>query len=234
MSCAADPQPRRWKQVDVLEALLSAERLERVDGVLDRRLASVTAVFENIWDPHNVAACMRSCEGFGLQDVHIITELHGYRRPPGGITMSAHRWLSRHRHKTTAGCIEQLRAAGFAIWVSDLEATAALDELTPEGPVALVVGNEVEGVSDRMLAAADQRFILPMAGMVQSYNLSVALALCLHSVVPKRRAQLGGRGDLPLDRQWQLRRRWLEYTVRNAKAVRREYGDMEQDVGDAD
>ncbi len=64
---------RRWPEVDVLEALLSEARLARVDGVLAQRLASITAVFENVWDPHNVAACMSSCEGFGVQDVHIIT-----------------------------------------------------------------------------------------------------------------------------------------------------------------
>lgn len=219
---------RRWPGVDVLEPLLSEARLARIDRVLEQRLASITAVFENIWDPHNVAACMRSCEGFGVQDSHIITELHGYRQPTG-ITMSAEQWLTRHRHKSTAGCIEQLRQGGFAIWVSDLSATMSIDELPVTGPIALVVGNEIEGVSDRMLAAADQRFILPMAGMVQSYNLSVALALCLHSVVPRRRAQLDGKGDLPLERQWQLRRRWLEYTVRDAPAVRRAYGDLQDD-----
>ncbi len=230
MSESRDESSRRWPAVDVLEDLVSDARLARLDGVLDQRLASVTAVFENVWDPHNVAACMRSCEGFGLQDVHIITELHGYR-PPTGITMSADRWLTTHRHKTTAGAIEQLRAAGFALWVSDLEATQTLDELPVEGPIALVVGNEVEGVTDGMRQAADQRFILPMAGMVQSFNLSVALALCLHAVVPPRRKELGGRGDVPLDRQWRLRRRWLEYGIRNARAVRREYGDLADESG---
>jgi tRNA (guanosine-2'-O-)-methyltransferase len=222
---------RRWPEVDVLEALLSEARLARVDGVLAQRLASITAVFENVWDPHNVAACMRSCEGFGVQDVHIITELHGYR-PPGGITMSAHRWLTSHRHKTSTACIERLRAQGFSLWVSDLEATERLHELPVQGPIALVVGNEVEGVSETMRAAADRRFLLPMAGMVQSFNLSVALALCLHAVVPPRRASLGGRGDLSLERQWRLRRRWLEYTIRNARAVRREYGDTRDDEPD--
>lgn len=214
--------PRRWPGVDVLEQLVHPRRIAKVDHILGQRIASVTAVFENIYDPHNVGACMRTCEGFGLQDVHVITAKHGYKTPTT-ITKSADQWLTSHRWETTESCVAALKDQGYALWVADLEAEETLADLPVEGKIALVVGNEAEGISAAIRDAADKRYILPMAGMVQSYNLSVALAVSLQQVVPVRRAQLGGGGDLPLDRQWQLRRRWLEHGMRNAKKVRAAY-----------
>ncbi|HAN32694.1 MAG TPA: TrmH family RNA methyltransferase, partial [Myxococcales bacterium] len=116
---------------------------------------------------------------------------------------------------------------GFGIWVADLQAEATLDELPLEGKIALVVGNEAEGISAQMRELADKRYMLPMQGMVQSFNLSVALAISLQQIVPGKRAQLAG-GDLSRDRQWQLRQRWLEYGVRHAKDVRQAYCDDPQ------
>ena len=213
----------RWPAEDPLEQVVSPRRIARIDHILSQRIGSVTAVFEDIYDPHNVAACMRTCEGYGLQDVHIITEKHGYKTP-STITKSADQWLTAHHWETTAACVDALKSAGFSIWVADLQATQSLDQLPMDGNVALVVGNEAEGISEQMRAAADVRYILPMQGMVQSFNLSVALAISLQQTVPRRRAALGG-GDLTVERQWQLRQRWLEYGVRHAKQVRAAYSE---------
>ncbi len=223
VSRAPSPVPeRRWPEVDALEQLMEPRRVARVDHVLGQRLGSITAVFEDIFDPHNVSAGLRTCEGFGLQDVHVITSEDAYQMPTT-ITKSADQWLTTHRWQQTEACVANLVEQGFQIWVSDLEAEQPLSELPVEGPIALVIGNESTGVSPAIRAAAHQRYILPMAGMVQSYNLSVALAISLQQVVPQRRAQLGGGGDLSIARQWQLRRTWLEYGMRNAKQVRAAY-----------
>lgn len=218
----ATSAPSRWPATDVLEQLVAPRRIERIDRVLGQRIGSVTAVFEDIFDPHNVAACMRTCEGFGLQDVHVISNSEAYETPTT-ITMSADQWLTPHRWQQTEACVDQLLADGFEIWVADLEAEQPLSELPVEGKIALVVGNEVKGISPKIRAAAHRRYILPMAGMVQSYNLSVALAISLQQVAAARRAQLGGQGDLPVERQWQLRQRWLEFGMRNAAQVRAAY-----------
>jgi len=218
----------RWPQIDVLEQLTSPRRLERIDGVLDRRIVSVTAVFEDIFDPHNVSAGLRTCEGYGLADVHVITQQDDYKLG-GDVAASSSRWLNVHRYRDTPSCIDRLRDDGFAIWVSDLEAEKPLAELPVAGKIALIIGHEHTGISETMRAAADQRYILPMQGMVQSFNLSVALAISLQTVVSVRREQLGGKGDMDLEQQWQMRRRWLEFPIRNAKLVRREYGETEVD-----
>ena len=222
---------------DVLEQLHTAERLGRIDRVLAARLGSVTAVFEHIDDPRNVGACLRSCDAYGIQDVHVISG-EGFDGLRGAVPASADRWLDVHRYRDTPNCLERLRAAGFVIWAADLEAAVPLDQLPLAPRVALVFGNEHDGVSTDMRAAADQRFILPMRGMVQSFNISVAAAIALQTVVPNRVAELGGEGDLDPERIAALRRRWLEYGIRNATQVRRAYGDPQltgpADAGTAD
>ncbi|MFZ4577407.1 MAG: TrmH family RNA methyltransferase [Myxococcota bacterium] len=213
-----------WPDADPIEAFIAPERIVRVDHVLRRRLVSLTAVFEDIIDPHNVAACVRTCEGFGLHDVHEINPRHGPHLS-AGIAKSAQQWVDVHLHQTAEGAIAALKAQGFQIWVSDLQAEQTLDELPVEGNVAIVVGNALNGISETMRAAADRRYILPMYGMVQSFNLSVALAMSLQGVVARRRAQLahqGLLGDMPMDRMWRTRQRWLEFGVRNAPTVRRQ------------
>lgn len=214
---------QQWPEIDVLEQLVSPRRVAKIDAVLNQRIVSVTTVFEDLYDPHNVAAGMRTCDAFGLADVHVVTDQHQYGLH-GDVAASADRWLSVHRYQNTQACIDTLRAAGFQIWVSDLDATHHLEALPVEGKIALVVGREKQGISETMRAAADQRYILPMHGMVQSYNVSVALAISLQTVMPVRRAALGGtKGDMPMQRQWQLRQRWLEHGIRQAKKVRAAY-----------
>lgn len=218
-----------WPAVDVLETYIAPERLVRVDHVLRHRLGSVTAVFEDVFDPHNVAACVRTCEAYGLQDLHWVLNKHDLRLQ-STVAKSSDQWIDLHRHASTQDGVAALKAQGYELWVSDLQATETLDAIPLPPKVAIVVGNAKSGISEEMRAAADRRYILPMWGMVQSYNLSVALAITLESLVPRRRDQLrlsGLRGDLPMERMWRLRRRWLEYGMQNAEIVRRNLGDLE-------
>jgi tRNA (guanosine-2'-O-)-methyltransferase len=210
--------------VDPLEGLHLPERVARIDRVLRQRLGSIVAVFEDLYYPHNVAACLRSAEGVGLQEVHVITSQQGYAMP-GGITRSADAWLSVCRHADPRECLEGLRARGFALWAADLEASEPLAEPAPGLAVALVFGNEHRGISPEVRARVDRRFLLPMHGMVQSFNVSVACALTLHAVAASRRHQLGAWGDLTLAEMGRLRRRWLEFGIRDPERVRRAYGD---------
>ncbi len=217
-----------WPATDVLEPYIAPERVARVDTVLRNRLGSVTAVFEDVFDPHNVAACVRTCEAYGLQDVHWVLNKHDVRMQ-SSVAKSSDQWIDLHRHNGTAEGIAALKAQGYQLWVSDLQATETLDEIELPPKVAIVIGNAKDGISEEMRAAADRRYILPMWGMVQSFNLSVALAITLDGLVKRRRAELrarGVRGDLPMQRLWPLRRRWLEYGMQNAEIVRRNLGDQ--------
>lgn len=218
------PETFAWPARDPLETYTAPERIARIDHVLRHRIGSVTAVFEDVFDPHNVAACVRTCEGFGLQDLHTIVNRHGSRLS-STVAKSADQWVDIHSHQGTQAGVAALKAQGFSIYVSDLQATQTLAELPLDAKVAIVVGNAKDGISQAMRDAADRRYILPMFGMVQSYNLSVALALSLQHVVPRRREHLAPHeGDLPLERLWALRQRWLEYGMRHAEVMRRQLG----------
>lgn len=208
---------------DPLEQFVSPERVARIDRVLAHRLASLAVVCEDVFDPHNVAACARTCEGLGLQDLHWILNKNALRMS-STVAKAADQWLSLHHHDSTEAGVAALKAQGFEVWVSDLQADCGLADL-PLGPkVAVVVGNAKHGISARMRQFADRRYIVPMHGMVQSFNLSVALALTLADLVPRRRRELaahGRTGDLPCDRLVELRARWLEFGVDRADVVRR-------------
>lgn len=216
-----------WPALDVLEPYMTTERLQRIDGVLRHRLASVSVVLEDVFDPHNVAACVRTAEGMGLQDVHWMLNQHDVRMS-STVAKSADQWLDFHQHRGTAAGVQALQAQGFQVWVSDLQATQTLDALPLPAKLAIVVGNAKRGITDEMRAAADQHYILPMHGMVQSFNLSVALAMTLGIVVPRRRAELaalGETGDLPMARMWPLRRKWIDYSMERAQLMRQQLGD---------
>lgn len=213
-------QEFQWPEVDVLEQYVPPERIARIDSVLRQRLGSVAVLLEDVFDPHNTAACIRTCEGYGLQDVHIATNTYGLR-VHSTVAKSADQWLDIHRYDASATAIKTLKEQGFALWVSDLSATHTLAELRLSDKIALVIGNAANGISDQMREAADVRYILPMYGMVQSFNLSVALAISLENIASRRRAELAGRGDLSPERMWALRRNWLEFGVKHADVMRR-------------
>ena len=214
-----------WPEVDPLDAYTTPERLARIDSVLRHRIVSVTTVFEDVFDPHNIAAGLRTSEGYGLHDLHVICNEHEMRSK-STVAKSADQWLEIHQHDSTAAGVKHLKEQGFAIWVSDLQATESLTQMPLDPKIAIVVGNAKSGISDEMRALADRRYILPMYGMVQSFNLSVALAISLEQLLPRRRAELGAQekpqiGDMPIERMWALRQRWLEFGQKHPEALRR-------------
>lgn len=228
----ADDPRGPWPGRDVLEEIVDARRIARVDGVLRQRVVSVVPLFEHMDDPHNVGACLRTCEAYGLHDAWVVQRAEvGKRASP--TAMSAQRWLDVRHCEDVHEAIDRLRGDGFELWVSDLEATEGLPAMALPERVALAFGNEAAGISPTLRAAADRRYRLPMHGMVQSLNLSVACAVTLEQVVPRRRAALAERGypgDMPMARMARVRRRWLEHGVRNARAVRAAYGDPDPDA----
>jgi tRNA (guanosine-2'-O-)-methyltransferase len=169
----------------------TSRRQERVRAVLERRQPDLTLVLENIHDPHNVSAILRSCDAVGVLRAHAV---YSVEEPPAEMfsrqtSASAAKWVDVVRHPSIAACYEELRAAGFFILATALGpgARSHLDwDLTR--PVALVFGNEMRGVSEEALGLADGAIEIPMVGMVQSLNVSVASAVCLYEAYRQRAA----------------------------------------------
>ena len=192
--------------VDPAELLLDRRR-ERIDEVVARRVRGLTLVLEHVHDPHNLAAVLRTAEGLGLQDLHVVEGPKGFR-PSQAVTQGADKWIDVHKHPDATACTGELRRQGFRIFGSRLAGEALdLAELPFGERLALVFGNERDGLSERFAAACDGFFRIPMFGFAQSFNISVAVGITLATATLARR-QLGLGGDLPDAEREALRRRF--------------------------
>jgi tRNA (guanosine-2'-O-)-methyltransferase len=192
--------------------LLTPERRRKIDEVAQLRNFSNAVVLENIYDRGNASAVMRSAEALGFVQMHLI-ELGEKFKESQRTTAGADKWLEVKKWKSTGDCIRSLKAEGHQIVVTHLDATSKpIDQVDFSNPTALVLGNEKDGVSREMIEAADHRVVLPMTGFVQSYNISVAGALCFYHIYMDRVRRLGKCGDLSLKEQRILQ---AEYYLRS-------------------
>lgn len=177
---------------------VSDRRAEKFRRVLERRQSDLTVVLENIHDPHNVSAILRSCDAVGVLRVELLYTLEKFPKIGRKSSSSANKWLERRKHTSVAECYACLRREGFRIYATRLgEAARSLYELDLHGPAALVFGNEHRGVSDEAAAQADGNFHIPMMGMIQSLNVSVAAAVALYEAL-RQRLNAGNFGIPPL------------------------------------
>ena len=208
-----------------LGPLLLEERRQRIDEVLRARLGSLRVAIENLHDPHNGAAVLRSAEAFGVQRIDV-TESGKPFRFSSTVTQGCEKWLDIVRHPSQADAVAALRRDGFAIYAAAPAAAATIDDLDFRRPAAILVGNEQVGLSGEALATADTCFRIPMVGMTRSLNLSVAAALITQRAVERRRQVLGAPGDLDEATQLRLRARFYALSVpRGAEQVLRRYLD---------
>ena len=206
---------------EICEALLPFlvdGRRERIDRVVGARLVGLTTVIENLHDPHNGAAVLRSAEAFGLQNVHVVEAAERFRFSTE-VSQGCEKWIDLHRHATFDEARSCLREQGFVLYAAVPGAAVTLDALDFSRPAAIVVGNERDGLTAQAMSACDVQFTIPMEGMTQSLNLSVASAVILSHAVQKRRAALAGASDMDLASGEALRARFYGASVRGAEAI---------------
>jgi tRNA (guanosine-2'-O-)-methyltransferase len=199
---------------------LLPERKARIDEVVSRRTRTLTVVMEAFCDPQNVNAVLRTCDAFGIQEIHVVEgPMKGWDRNKK-ISQNADKWLDVTRWTSTRECLTALKARGYAVHVTWLgEGSVGLGDVDFSGPVALVFGNESRGVSDDALALADSRFAIPMRGFSQSLNVSVAAAVTLFRAVERREALRGRHGDLPEADAAALRERFYVLAVKQRSRI---------------
>ncbi len=199
---------------------LLPERKARIDEVVAGRTRTLTVVMEAFCDPQNVNAVLRTCEAFGIQDLHVI---EGVMKPYDRnkkVSQNADKWLDVRRWQSTRDCLEHLRGQGFAVYATHLgPGSRTLSELSFAEKVALVFGNEHRGVSDQTLALADAVYAIPMRGFVQSLNVSVAAAVSIAAAVERRTAQRGRHGDLSEADAAALRERFYVLAVKQRARI---------------
>ncbi len=169
--------------------LRSSRRMEKIRQVLARRQPGLTVVMENIHDPHNVSAVFRTCDAVGVMQVELLYTKEQFPRIGKKSSSSANKWLDRRRHTSVGDCFCTLREEGFRVYATHLGPGAvSLYDLDLTQKVALVFGNEHRGVSEAAAAIADVNFQIPMLGMIQSLNVSVAAAVSLYEALRQRLA----------------------------------------------
>jgi tRNA (guanosine-2'-O-)-methyltransferase len=201
-----------------LAPLLLDDRRARIDAAAAARLGGLRLVIENLHDPHNGAAVLRSAEAFGVQRVDVIESVEPFRFS-SVVTQGCEKWLDVVRHPTLAQAVSALRADGFALYAAVPGAAATVDDLDFTRPAAVMIGNEHAGLGGEAIAASDVVFGIPMTGMTRSLNLSVAAALIVERAAQRRRLAVGRDGDLDDDAVLALRARFYAASVRGADAV---------------
>ena len=197
-------------------------RKERIDRVVAARTRTLVVVLEAFCDPQNVNAVLRTCDAFGVQEVHVVEGPMKPYEKNKKISKDADKWLDVVRWRSSAECLDALSARGFRLYATHLdEASVELGALEFEAPVALVFGNEHRGVSAEALARCDVRFAIPMRGFVQSLNVSVAVAVTLARAVERREAERGRHGDLAPGEAEALRDRFYVLAVKQRARIAR-------------
>jgi tRNA (guanosine-2'-O-)-methyltransferase len=198
------------------------ERLQRLRDALEGRLGVVHVAVEALHHRHNISAILRTCDAMGVHRVHLV---EGHFKPSKGAARGAERWLDLHHHASPEAGIAAIRDAGCALWVADLADDAVPPEAVPvsvDRPVCLWFGAELVGVSEPARQAADGVVTIPMRGLAQSLNVSVAAALTLRAVAERARA-LGPDARLPRQEVEATWTSWMdrEEQARQAVAARR-------------
>ena len=193
--------------LEALRPLISAERQRRIDTVVGNRSGRLHVALEGVHDPHNAAAVVRTADAYGVQRVHIVE--HGTRfRTSRKVTQGSHKWVDISVWKTPAPFVAAMHEAGVRVLVAMMDGAVDIRELDRAQPLALVFGNEAEGVSAEIRGLADGAFRIPMYGFVESFNVSVAAAIAVSTL------RANGGGDLSPEAADVLRARFYLRTVR--------------------
>ncbi|RMD51199.1 MAG: RNA methyltransferase [Ignavibacteria bacterium] len=187
-------------------------RLKKIENTIRQRQHSLRVVMENIHDPHNVSAIFRTCDAVGVPKVTLLYTVEEFPKISRTSSSSANKWVGHEKFDDTAKCFESLRKEGFKIYATLLDETAEnIYDLDLTEKVAIVVGNEHRGVSEEAAKLADKLVYIPMRGMIQSLNVSVATAVTLYEA-QRQRANKGmyEKSELKEDEIQQMIDEWCE------------------------
>jgi tRNA (guanosine-2'-O-)-methyltransferase len=171
-------------------------RIARLRAAIEHRQPDLHVVLENVHDPHNVSAVLRTCDAVGVGTVHLVYSYEKFPKIGRTSSASAYKWTNLRRYGAIEECYTELRAAGCRIYATDLtERAEELYAIDLASPVALVFGNEHRGVSEAASRLADGNLRIPMVGLIQSLNISVACAVTMYEAMRQR--MVAGRYDTP-------------------------------------
>lgn len=215
----------RDKLINYLQQFVTDRRVKLFNTRLQNRTRYLTIVLEDIFQPHNASAVLRSCECFGVQDVHIIENRNVYRINPD-VALGSYKWLTLKRYnqqpENTRFALEALKKSGYRIVAATPHhKNSLLEEFDlAKGKVALVFGSELDGLSPAALEIAEEFIQIPMVGFTESLNISVSAAICIHYLTScLRKSKLVWQ--LNEDEKQQLKLTWLKNTIKKSDSIQK-------------
>lgn len=200
---------------------ITPHKMELMEKVLSQRTRFFTVVLEDIYKPHNASAVLRTCDCFGIQDVHIIEKTNQYKVNPY-VTRGASDWVTIRKYFEPEGsavkkCFSTLRNQGYRIFATSPDKDSMpIHELEPDQKIALVFGNEHEGVSKEVKDQSDGLVHIPMLGFTESFNISVSASIFLFELIKKINPNLHPDFYLTEAEKHELRLIWYRQIVKNS------------------
>lgn len=221
--------------IEYLKQFVSEDRLSRFDEILDERTRHITVVLEDIYQAHNASAVLRSCDCFGIQDVHFIESKNRYKISTD-VDMGASQWLTINRKespegKNTISYLNELKSKGYKIVATTPhEKDCTLDQLDITQKTALVFGTEIDGITDAVREAADEFVRIPMYGFTESFNISVSAALCLYELSTRMRSNKDIQYKLSDEEREELWLKWLGNSIKKCDLIIKDWEQKQQDI----
>jgi len=217
--------------INYLSGFVTENRLKRFEEVIKNRTKHIAIGLENIYQPHNASAVLRSCDCFGIQDVHIIENENKYAYNPD-ISLGSEKWLTLNRYndgnKSLDNCIGNLKEQGYAIAVTSLHKDNYTIEEVPIGnKIALFFGTEMRGATSELESKADMYVKIPMLGFTESFNISVAAAISMYALSTRLRKE-GIAWQLTEPDKEALRLQWLRNTIPKVELLEKDFLEKQQ------
>ncbi|WP_026967104.1 TrmH family RNA methyltransferase [Algoriphagus terrigena] len=222
--------------LDYLGQYITPHKKSVMERVLAKRTRHLTVVLEDIFKPHNASAVIRTCDCFGLQDIHVIEKTDQYKVNPY-VTRGASQWVDLHKYyqegsSSVDTCFDSLREKGYKIYGTSPSADGiSIYDLQPEEKLALVFGNEHEGISGEVKSKADGLVHIPMLGFTDSFNISVSASVFLFDLVRKAEKMGIENFHLSESEKQELRMKWYRAIVKNSDIHEKVYRKSLTDAG---
>lgn len=213
--------------IDHFLKCITNKRKALFEELIQKRTKYLTVVLENIYQPLNASAVLRSCDCFGIQDIHVIENYNEFK-PDREVAMGASNWLTVNRYdmneNNTLDCIQSLKNKGYRIVATSPHnsQTDLINFDLSKGKTALFFGTELEGLSDVVLENADEHLHIPMYGFTESFNLSVSVAICLYEMRMKMEKE-NIKWQMTEDEKNQVLLNWLRYSIDRSEIVEEDF-----------
>jgi len=206
--------------VDYLSEFISENKRSKIEQVLAMRTRHMTLAVEDVYQPHNASAVVRTCDSYGIQEMHIIENRNKYTISTDVASGSA-KWVDLVQHNkeenNTVSCIKHLKSKGYkVIATTPHNNDVPLDELDINSPIALLFGNEQEGLSQEAIDLSDGFVKIPMFGFTESLNISVSAAICMHALISKIHKLDPALWKLSEEEKLNIKLRWVKSIIKKS------------------